>query len=69
MTNPNDLAFPLLSSTVEGQIGLNKREYIAIQALAGLLFRGCPGRLAAGEAVKAADFLVEALNQQEEGQP
>ncbi|WP_353673961.1 hypothetical protein [Synechocystis sp. LKSZ1] len=48
---------------------LTKREYFAALAHQGLLSRGCHGRLAAVEAVKAADLLIEALNQQEEGQP
>jgi hypothetical protein len=67
MTNPNDLAFPLLSSTVQGQTGLTKRECFAAMALQGFLADGDSPDEAAEWAVEAADYLIEALNKAEEG--
>jgi hypothetical protein len=67
VTNPNDLAFPLLSSTVEGQTGLTKREYFAALMMQSYVINLKPCG-AAEKAIECADALIAALNDQE-GQP
>jgi predicted RNase H-like HicB family nuclease len=68
-TNPNDQAFPCLSTTVEDRNGLTKREYFAAMALQGFLADGDSPDEAAEWAVEAADYLIEALSKAEKGGP
>ena len=62
-TLPVDLAFPLVTTPLQGQAGLTKREYFAALALQGLLVSD---KTTVDEATKwavyAADCLIEDLN-------
>jgi len=64
ITDPNEAAFARPEShQSRSQIGLTKREYFAAQAMVGLLSQDHGEYYAATTAVRAADFLIEKLNE------
>jgi hypothetical protein len=65
MTTGNDAAYPLMGK-ISASAGLTKRELFAAMAMQGLLFDPVDLQMIAKLSVKAADALIQALDDNED---
>lgn len=66
MIRPNESAFPVIATNFHVELGLTKREYIAIMAFQGMLANSDRNFMEwntyATRSVQAADVLINELN-------